>query len=38
MVFQLKNDSSFEKWGGESEDESNTEFFTGLKMSVGLGE
>jgi hypothetical protein len=38
MVFQLRDDSSSEKWGGESEDDSNTEFFVGLKMSVGLGE
>ena len=38
MVFQLRNDSSSERWGGESEDESSTEFFVGLKMSVGFGE
>jgi hypothetical protein len=38
MVFQLRNDSSSERWGGESEHESNTEFFVGLKMSVGFGE
>ncbi len=38
MVFQLKNDSSFEKWGGESDQESETNYFIGLQMKIGLAE
>ena len=38
MVFQLENNSSFEKWGGESDQESETNYFIGLTMGIGLGE
>ncbi len=36
VVFQLRNDSSLEKWGGSSDRESDTEYFVGLNMAVGL--
>jgi len=38
MVFQLKNNSSFEKWGGSADQDSETDYFIGLKMDIGLGE
>ncbi len=38
MVFQLRNDSSFEKWGSNSQQNSDTNYFIGLTMKIGLGE
>ncbi len=38
MVFQLEGASSFEKWGGDSDHESDTDFFVGFTTSIGLGE
>jgi hypothetical protein len=36
MVFQLRNDHSFQRWGGDADRESETNYFIGLKMDVGL--
>ena len=38
VVLQIRNDSSSEKWGGDFDEESNTNFFVGLTMGIGLGE
>ncbi len=38
MVFQLEGGSSFEKWGGDADHESDTDFFVGFTTSIGLGE
>jgi hypothetical protein len=38
MVFQLKGNSSLEKWGGDAKQDSDTDFFVGFTTSIGLGE
>jgi len=38
MVFQVRNDSDFEKWGGSGVRDSDAEYFVGLRMGIGLGE